>query len=183
MCTFGSIIQACHRPDKMEDVTMSAVELCCHYQLVLATECSSETNCWWLIFTNEWPESESLHLTRKPQEAKESQRFPARLPHEDQLHVRQDEAVSGQRDLCPDNLPVGEGRNGSWPWHSLLLRRTGTSQWARAHRMGQQPHGAADQRQGKAFTDYIKSTHSSTFCDGSCWFWYRKHWFYCMFKD
>lgn len=139
----------------------------------LTIECPMETSCWRLKFTNEWPESESLHLTRKPQQAKESQCFPAWLSHEDQLYVCQDEAVDCQWDLCPDNLPVGEGRNGSWPWHSLLLRRAWTSQRAGAHQMGQQPHGAADQRQGKAFADDIKLTHGSAFCDGPCWFWCR----------
>lgn len=101
-----------------------------------------------IIQTRIWPES--LDLTRNSQEAKESECIPPRLPHEDQLHVCQDEAVSNQRALCPDNLPVGEGRNRSWPWHSFFLCRTGTSQWAGAYRMGQQSHGAADQRQGKA---------------------------------
>lgn len=106
----------------------------------------------YLYSNNKWPKSMFcvLRLTRKPQEAKESQRFHAGLPHEDQLHVRQDEAVGGQRDLRHDYLPVAEGRIRFWHGYSFLLCRTWTSQWAGAYRMGKQPHGAANRRQGKS---------------------------------
>lgn len=92
-----------------------------------------------------------LFLNRIQQEkAPEPRRLPDQLPDEDQLHVRPDEEDSDAGDLRSDFVSLAEGgRGGLRTGNTFLLLCSGSGQRVSAHRVGEQPHGAADRRQGE----------------------------------
>lgn len=80
---------------------------------------------------------------------KESRRLPDQLPHENQLHVRASEEDAHARDLRSDFVSLDQGGRGARPWDAFFILCPRTGQRAGAHRVGGQPHGTADRRQGE----------------------------------
>lgn len=79
------------------------------------------------------------------EEATESRRLPDQLPHEKQPHVRARDEVAAAGDLRAHLVCLDPARRGARHGDAIFLLGARTGQRAGAHRMGQQPHGAAGQ--------------------------------------
>ncbi|CAF88143.1 unnamed protein product, partial [Tetraodon nigroviridis] len=83
------------------------------------------------------------------EETAEPRGLPDQLPREERLHARAPEEDAAAGDLRLDFVPVDQSRRGARHGDAVFLLGARTGQRAGAHRVGQQPHGAAGQRQGE----------------------------------